>query len=47
MLVKKKGYRGPVRLLRQPVALPGGVVVSAERHRGRIVVRVEEPGEER
>jgi hypothetical protein len=27
--------------------LPGGVTVSVERHRGRIVVRVEEPGKER
>jgi hypothetical protein len=37
----------PDRLLRQPVALPGGVTVSAEKHKGRIVVRVESPDEER
>ena len=37
----------PDRLLRRPVKLEGGVTVSAERHKGRIVVRVESPGEER
>ena len=31
------------RLLRKPVRLPGGVTVSAERHRGRLMVRVEVP----
>jgi|GEM_PF-2910888 hypothetical protein len=31
------------RLLRKPVVLPGGVTVSAERHKGRLVVRVEAP----
>jgi hypothetical protein len=31
----------PDRLLRRPVQLEGGVTVSAERHKGRIVVRVE------
>jgi hypothetical protein len=33
----------PDLLLRRAVELPGGVVVSAEKHRGRIVVRVESP----
>ena len=41
---KRKVQRhSPDRLLRRPVELPGGVRVSAERHRGRIVVRVESP----
>ena len=35
----------PDRLLRRPVVLAGGVIVSAENHRGRIVVRIELPGE--
>jgi len=33
----------PHRLLRQKLVLPGGVIVSAERHKGRLVVRVELP----
>ena len=37
----------PDRLLRQPVVLPGGVTVSAEKHKGRIVVRLESPSVER
>jgi hypothetical protein len=41
---KKKVQRhSPDRLLRHEVALPGGVAVSAEKHRGRIVVRIEYP----
>ena len=35
----------PDRLLRQPVALSGDVTVSVEKHRGRKMVRVDEPGE--
>jgi len=31
----------PDRLLRQPVAVSSGGTVSAEKHRGRLVVRVE------
>jgi hypothetical protein len=34
------------RLLRKPVELPSGVIVSAERHKGRLVVRVETPNYE-
>jgi len=30
-----------------PVALSGGVTLSAEKHRGRKMVRVEELGDER
>jgi hypothetical protein len=40
-LKKKVQLNSPDRLLRRPVELPGGLVVSAERHRGRILVRVE------
>lgn len=40
---KKVQRHSPHRLLRRPVTLPGGLVVSAERHKGRIVVRVESP----
>lgn len=35
----------PDRLLRQPVALTGGVTVTVEKHRGRKMVQVDEPGE--
>ena len=34
----------PHRLLRQKLVLPGGITISAEKHRGRVVVRVEMPG---
>jgi len=45
---KRKVQRySPDRLLRRPLLLPGGLVVSAERHKGRIVVRVESPLDER
>ena len=35
------------RLLRQKLVLPCGVTVSAERHKGRLVVRVESPIDKR
>jgi hypothetical protein len=28
----------PARLVRHPVTLPGGVTVSAEKHKGRLVI---------
>ena len=31
----------PHRLLRQKLVLPGGITISAEKHKGRIVVRIE------
>jgi hypothetical protein len=31
----------PHRLLRKKLVLPGGITVSAEKHKGRIMVRVE------
>jgi hypothetical protein len=40
---KKVQRHSPDRLLRRQVELPGGLVVSAERHNGRIMVRVESP----
>jgi hypothetical protein len=43
---KRKVHRlSPARLLRQKLDLPGGITLSAERHRGRLVVRVEVPKE--
>jgi len=35
----------PARLLRQKLDLPGGITVSAERHKGRLVVRFDMPQE--
>jgi hypothetical protein len=44
---KKRVQRhSPDRLLRRPVLLDGGVIVSAERHKGRVMVRVEVAQEE-
>jgi hypothetical protein len=44
---KRKVQRhSPRRLLEKKLVLPGGVIVSAERHKGRIVVRVESPSKE-
>jgi hypothetical protein len=40
---KKVQRHSPDRLRRRPLLLDGGVTVSAEVHKGRIVVRVEEP----
>jgi hypothetical protein len=42
---KRRVRRYSPRLLRQPVALSGGATVSVEKHRGRKMVRVDEPGE--
>ena len=44
---KKVQRHSPERLLRRPVELPGGSLVKAERHNGRIMVRLESPPEER
>ena len=33
----------PARLLRKKLDLPGGITVSAERDKGRLVVRVDVP----
>jgi len=45
---KRKVQRhSPDRLLRQKVVLPGDIIVSAEKHNGRLVVRVESPVAER
>jgi hypothetical protein len=44
---KRKVQRhSPDRLLRQKLVLPGEITVSAEKHRGRLVVRVESPDDE-
>jgi hypothetical protein len=37
----------PHRLLRQKLVLPGGITISAEKHGGRLVVRVEMPEDRR
>jgi hypothetical protein len=37
----------PDRLLRQPIVARGVVTVSVERHKGRIMVRIESPDDER
>ena len=44
---RKVQRHSPDRLLRQKVVLPGAITISAERHRGRLVIRVESPNEER
>jgi hypothetical protein len=44
---KKVQRHSPDRLLRRPVQVDGGVTVSAELHKGRIVVRVESPNDGR
>ena len=33
----------PHRLPRKKLVLPGGITISAERHKGRVMVRVEVP----
>jgi hypothetical protein len=36
----------PHRLLRKMLVLPGGITISAEKRKGRVMVRVEVPEEE-
>lgn len=43
---KRKVQRhSPDRLLRQKVDLPGDITISVEKHKGRLVVRVDSPKE--
>ena len=43
-VTKRKVQRhSPDRLLRQKLVLPGDITISAEKHKGRLVVRVESP----
>jgi len=42
---RKVQRHSPDRLLRQKLVLPGGVTVSAEKHKGRLMVRFEWPDE--
>ena len=42
---RKVQRHSPHRLLRHKLVLPGDVTVSAEKHKGRLVVRVETPVE--
>ena len=42
---RARRLRAARRLLRRPVQLDGGVTISAERHNGRIKVRVESPAD--
>jgi hypothetical protein len=44
---RKVQRHSPDRLLRRPIQLAGGVTVSAEKHNGRILVRVEMPRPDR
>ena len=46
-LKRRVRRHSPDRLLRQKLFLPGDITVSAERHNGRLVVRVESPIEDR
>ena len=46
-LKRRVQRHSPDRLLRQKLVLPGGITVSAEKHKGRLMVRVETPQEER
>ena len=46
-LQRRVQRHSPQRLLRQKLVLPGGITVSAEKHNGRLVVRVESPQVER
>ena len=45
-LQRRVQRHSPHRLLRKKLVLPGGITISAEKHRGRLVVRVESPGDE-
>ena len=42
-LKRRVQRHSPHRLLRKKLVLPGGITISAEKHRGRVVVRVEMP----
>ena len=42
-LQRRVQRHSPHRLLRKKLVLPGGITISAEKHRGRVVVRVEMP----
>jgi hypothetical protein len=42
-LKRKVQRHSPHRLPRQKLVLPGHITVSAEKHKGRLVVRVESP----
>jgi hypothetical protein len=46
-LKRRVQRHSPHRLLREKLVLPGGVTISAEKHRGRVMVRVEMPQVER
>ena len=46
-LKRRVQRHSPHRLLRKKLALPGGITISAEKHKGRLVVRVESPLGER
>jgi hypothetical protein len=43
VLLRRVQRHSPHRLLRQKLVLPGGITISAEKHRGRVMVRVEVP----
>jgi len=45
--LRKVQRYSPDRLLRQKLVLPGAISISAEKHKGRLVVRVESPENER
>ena len=46
-LQRRVQRHSPYQLLRRKLVLPGGVTVSAEKHKGRLVVRVESTEVER
>ena len=45
-LQRRVQRHSPHRLLRKKLVLPGGITISAEKHRGRVMVRVEVPSED-
>ena len=45
--IKKVQRYSPDRLLRQKLVVPVATTVSAEKHRGRVMVRFELPDDER
>ena len=44
---KKVQRYSPDRLLREKISVPAESTLSAEKHRGRMMVRVESPNDER